>query len=286
MVTLIICIGVLSIFSGALWWRVNSLSYELYVPESPNPKSMPALVVLHGAGGDAFTTQQWLGFDLFAEKHGFVVIYPNSKYDQWDAGVGVFESGNSKYRKVDHAQYLNRIIDKVSEHNPINKSRVMIGGMSDGAAMAIHASCRFPEVFSGVFSVAATIPIYAIKNCSSANSMPALFMHGMQDDVLPWDGKYYKGYKIYLPFQESIGWWLARNKCSQKADERYLQFAGEVEWKRFADCQDDAHVTVFKVNNGGHSWPQRVHPKARTSGTVNQDIDATKIIVEWAMALN
>jgi poly(3-hydroxybutyrate) depolymerase len=60
----------------------------LYVPANIANNPAPLLVVLHGGGGDARTTQQWLGFDKLADEYGFIVIYPHSPDGQWDARAG------------------------------------------------------------------------------------------------------------------------------------------------------------------------------------------------------
>ena len=64
------CITLLTIFGLMLSWRVNWLAYQAYVPADIVKNSAPILVVLHGTGGDARTTQKWLGLDKLADEYG------------------------------------------------------------------------------------------------------------------------------------------------------------------------------------------------------------------------
>jgi polyhydroxybutyrate depolymerase len=229
--------------------------------------------------------QKWLGFDEFADQYGFVVIYPHSPDGQWDAGAGVLELGTSERTRRDDTGYIVKIIEEVAETYSLDREKVFVVGISDGASMAFRLSCKFDGTFAGLASVAATIPVYANKNCATAKPLSALFIHGKQDTVLPWDGIIYRGIRIYLSLKESVDWWLSRNGCdAQDGDRRYQPYVGRIERWQVKHCQNNTEVVVYRVNDGGHSWPMRDHPEGRTTGHVNRDMDATVIVVEWLMA--
>jgi len=278
------CIALLLI-GLALWWRANWLAYQVYAPASSANSQAQLLVVLHGTGGDARTTQKWLGFDEFADEYGFVVIYPHSPDGHWDAGAGVLELGTSERTRRDDTGYIIKIIEEVAETHSLDRGKVFVVGISDGASMAFRLSCKLDGTFAGLASVAATIPVYANKNCATAKPLSALFIHGKQDTVLPWDGILYRGIRIYLSLEESVDWWLSRNGCNpQDGDRGYQPYVGQVERLQVKHCLDNTEVMVYRVNDGGHSWPMRDHPKGLTTGHVNRDMDATAIIAEWLMA--
>jgi len=278
--------ALLMIISLIIWWRADWLAYQVYIPKNLALSPTPLLVALHGTGGDARTTQKWLGFDELADEYGFIVIYPHSPDGQWDAGAGILQRGMDKRTRRDDPGYIVKIIEEVAEARQIDREKVVIAGVSDGASMAIRLSCELDGTFAGMASVAATIPVYAIKNCESAKPVSALLLHGRQDPVLPWDGKSYRGVRIYLSLEESVNWWLSRNACdSQDEDQDYQQYVGQVDRKHFQHCRGNTEVLVYRVNDGGHAWPMRDHPEGRTMGQVNRDIDATSVIVEWMMAL-
>jgi len=276
------CIALLTIFGLALWWRVNWLAYQKYVPADIEEKAVPLLVVLHGTGGDARTTREWLGFDEFAEEFGFITVYPHSPDGQWDAGAGILEHGTGERVSRDDTGYIVEIIEEVAGTHLFDREKVFVVGVSDGAAMAVRLSCELDGTFSGLASVAATIPVYAINNCDSAKPLSALFIHGKADNVIPWKGKSYRGITIYRSLEASVDWWLSRNGCElADGDRRYQHYAGQVDRQQIQNCEDNTEVLVYRVNDGGHAWPMRDHPQGRTQGHVNRDIDATALIVEW-----
>ncbi len=268
-----------------LWWRPHWLAYQVYVPIDSDNSKAPILVVLHGTGGDARSTQKWLGFDDLADEYGFVVVYPHSPDGQWDAGAGVLELGTGERKRRDDTGYILKIIEEVTVSYSLDREKVFLVGISDGASMAFRLSCKLDGGFAGLVSVAATIPVYANKNCTTAKPLSALLIHGKQDTVLPWDGIEYRGVKVYLSLEESVDWLLTRNGCErQDADRAYQYYLGQVDRRQFKQCRDNTEVLVYRVNDGGHSWPMRDHPSGLTTGHINQDIDATTIVVEWLMA--
>jgi len=74
-----------------------------------------------------------------------------------------------------------------------------------------------------------------------------------------------------------------RFKSQHESKRRYQNYADQVDRQHFQHCANDTEVLVFKVNDAGHTSPMRDHPRGRTEGHVNRDIDATAIIVEWMM---
>jgi polyhydroxybutyrate depolymerase len=247
---------------------------------------MPALLLLHGRSGEVPVMRQWLGFDELAQQNGFMVIYPQSHQGAWDFGVGVRERGHVGRRSIDHERYILDIVDEVDAVHPIDRSRLFIAGVSDGASMAVRLSCRKPAVFKGLISVAATIAYYAVDDCHEPAPLSALLIHGVEDTEMPWQGKTYRQYKVFLSLDESVQWWMDRNHCPTRSAEStdYHLFAGQVDQRRIANCADDTEVVVYRVNDGGHTWPSHDHPQKRTRGHVNRDIDATALIARWMTA--
>ena len=143
------CIVLLTIFGLALWWRVNWLPYQMYVPVDIKEKPVPLLVVLHGTGGDARTTREWLGLDEFAAQFGFITLYPHSPDGQWDAGAGILEHGTGERVRRDDTGYIVKIIEEVARTHLLDREKVFVVGVSDGAAMAV----RLLVIWTGPFRV-------------------------------------------------------------------------------------------------------------------------------------
>ena len=281
------CIVAVGLLVFGLLWRQLWLSYEVFIPSTPDRKPLPTLLVLHGRSGQASTMRAWSGFDELAQKHGFIVIYPQSKYDGWNFGVGVRPRWHTARRYVDHSQYIASIIDDVAKSHPIDRSRVVLAGVSDGASMATHMTCQKEISVKAVVTVAATIPFYAIENCENTDALNILMIHGMQDTVMPWQGKLYKEYKVYLSLYESIDWWRERNGCENdgNGESDFEQYRGKVDRLFVDNCKNATQLAAYRVHDGGHTWPGRMHPTDRTNRLVNDDIDATALVSRWIMSL-
>jgi len=176
-----ICSIALSLLVWGLTWRIFWLSYKIFVPPISPMKPVPALIVLHGRSGSGTDMQQWLGFDEFAQEHGLMVVYPNSKYTGWDFGVGIAERGQTGRLFIDHSRYINNIMDRIDRTHPIDWQRVYIIGISDGASMAMRFSCNSDRNIGGLVSVAATIAFYSVTDCGQAQPVPVMLMHGTDD---------------------------------------------------------------------------------------------------------
>src|SRR6185436_9942981 len=67
-------------------------SYLLYVPEGKRPAKWPLVVLMHGGGGSARQAARGYGMNDVAERHRFLVAYPNGSGRRddvlltWNAG--------------------------------------------------------------------------------------------------------------------------------------------------------------------------------------------------------
>jgi predicted esterase len=106
------------------------------------------------------------------EEAGVAVLVPNAYDHTWDAIRGSFG------RDV---QYLNRALEQVFEMLPIDITRIVIGGFSDGASYAISLGLLNGDLFKGVMAFS---PGFFIEG--SWVGKPSVFIsHGKQDPILP-----------------------------------------------------------------------------------------------------
>jgi len=281
-----ICLLAFSVFVWAITWRAFWLDYKLFVPTNLRQNAPPVLIVLHGRSGSSSDMQQWLGFDELAEKHGLLVIYPQSKHTGWDFGVGVRERGHVGRQYIDHSRYITDIMVRVDRDHPFNWKRVYIVGVSDGASMAMRFSCSSNTEIAGLISVAATIAVYSITDCVNTQPIPVMLMHGTDDTVMPWNGKIYKEYPVFLSFEKSIEWWYDRNGCNGQDNGKwqFQQFVGAIDAVDITNCVKGSSISAYRIDGGGHTWPGRDHPRNRTTGHVNRDSDGSRMVIDWIIS--
>ena len=143
----------------------------LHVPPGVDAGStVPLVVALHGAGGDAEAGLGVLGG--LADEHGLVVLAPASRGSTWDAVTG--GSGAD-------AALLDRALTRVFAAVPVDPGRVVVAGFSDGASYALGLGLANGDLFGRVVAFSP-----GFVPGSAREGRPAVFVsHGEADDVLP-----------------------------------------------------------------------------------------------------
>ncbi len=93
----------------------HARDYILYLPDGYDPeKPAPLVLAFHGGGGNSKQALKHYRWNPLADRHGFVVCYPNAANKHWNDGrTGeVFREENSKLDDVGFV--TERIIGKTS----------------------------------------------------------------------------------------------------------------------------------------------------------------------------
>ena len=170
----------------------------LYVPATyRTERPAPLLLLLHGAGGHARQ-----GLDLLrslADEAGVVLLAPASREYTWDLLV--------TRRYGPDVTIVDRALEHVFSRCAVDKTRVAVGGFSDGASYALSIGLTNGDLFMHVlaFSPGFVAPIRRVGS-------PRIFVsHGTRDEVLPID----RCSRLIVPRLERGGY-----------DVRYREFDG------------------------------------------------------------
>ena len=132
--------------------------------------TVPLVVSLHGAGGDAEVGLGVLGG--LADERGLLVLAPASRGSTWDAVTG---SGDQDTALLDRA--LTRVFAAV----PVDPGRIAVAGFSDGASYALGLGLANGDLFGRIVAFSPG----SVAGTARAGR-PAVFVsHGDADDVLP-----------------------------------------------------------------------------------------------------
>ncbi len=85
--------------------------------------------------------------------------------------------------------YINALI-KIEIDKGIPAERIVIAGFSQGGAMALHTSLRYPKKLAGVLALSTYLPLKSklVAEASLTNKNLSIFMaHGIFDDVITFD---------------------------------------------------------------------------------------------------
>jgi phospholipase/carboxylesterase len=153
----------------------------LYIP-TDHAEPLPLLILLHKAGGSA---SEWFAdggsYARYAEKGRFIILAPESPSPSW--GIGPKKWG------YDYLA-INRALEEAFARCAVDRSRLAIGGFSDGASYALSLGLANGDVFSYViaFSPGFIVRAQARGRMGYDNKVrnPLVYIaHGTGDNVLP-----------------------------------------------------------------------------------------------------
>ena len=142
----------------------------LQVPVAARAHPSPLVVLLHGAGSSASAALMLLA-DL-TEPHGLILLVPDSRRSSWDFLRGGFGPD---------VQFIDRALEHVFAHCPIDRTRIALAGFSDGASYALSLGIANGDLFTHLIAFS---PGFAAP--PTQVGQPRVFVtHGTRDAVLP-----------------------------------------------------------------------------------------------------
>ena len=142
----------------------------LRVPDRAFTDSLPLIIMLHGAGGDAAGT---LGLIENAAPEA-ILLLPESRGPTWDIILGAYGPD---------VAFLDAALERVFQQHRVDPRRVALAGFSDGASYALSLAIGNGDLFTHALAFS---PGFAAP--PEPVGRPLIFVsHGTEDDVLPID---------------------------------------------------------------------------------------------------
>jgi len=241
-------------------------TYTLYVPSSYTPGDhFPLLFALHGLTQTGNIMMQFTDFNTYADQYDFIVVYPDGVSNSWNVGF----SGGSTANDVG---FLSALIDTLQVQYGIDLNRVYSTGFSNGGFMSYRLACELTDRIAAIASVAGTMTDAAWGSCQPSRNMPVMHIHGTSDFVVMYNGGFGN-----TSVDEVLGLWRGFSNCPDTAVVTDLpdlvQEGSTVTTYTWAPCDDSVEVILYKVINGGHTWPGSVGTTG--IGITNRDIIAS-----------
>jgi len=241
--------------TGAVRIEVGGVarSYLLHVPKAEGP--LPVVMSLHGFRSDAGQQQTLSGLSRLADAEGFIAVYPQGLDAKWRFA-----------RPGADADFILAVIEDVALRTAVDRDRIYVNGISNGAQMAWRMACDHPQVFAAVGYVAGGYP----KVCN-AGQVPTILFHGTDDRLLPYDGR-----PPFIAVRDFARGAATGAECRLAETGEIVFATRDVTGERWA-CNQAAPVVLYTVQGGGHSWPGSAAMPAQIT---TQDIDASQLM--WA----
>jgi phospholipase/carboxylesterase len=149
--------------------------FSLYVPEAwDGQASMPLVVALHGGSGHGRDfLWSWL---REARGRNVLVLSPTAQDRTWSIMGGA---------DVD-ADRLRETIESVAARYPVDRARVLLTGMSDGATYALLLGLRSGPPFTHLAPACGVLhPLLFAGGLDCAQDFPIYLIHGALDWMFP-----------------------------------------------------------------------------------------------------
>jgi polyhydroxybutyrate depolymerase len=220
----------------------------------------------HGYSEGASIHRQMSALGAYGDEQGFVTVTPQGlgAVARWDTTLGSPD-----------LEFVGALMDTVEADLCIDTNRVYATGLSNGAFLTSAVACQYSDRIAAVAPVAG---VRTIEGCEFARPVPIVAFHGTADGYVDYEGGLGED-ALDLPAPDGSGRtigdsvtseqiedsvdsanrvpeimaaWAERNGCgAQQADRPVTDDVTELRW----DCPPDATTQLYRVTDGGHTWP-------------------------------
>jgi polyhydroxybutyrate depolymerase len=261
-------------------------TYLVHVPAKHDPKApAPVVLVFHGGGSNAEQMVRFCGLNETADKHGFIVVYPN--------GTGrlekvlTFNGGNccafAMRQGVDDVAFTGALLDDLATVANVDPKRVYATGMSNGAIMAYRAASELSDRIAAIAPVGGPM---GTETCSPTRPVSVIHFHGLDDEFAPFAGGKGKGVSgtDFFSVEHCIQAWVKANGCKDEPTVEELPDKAndgtKVTHKTYGGGKDGAEVVLVAIEGAGHTWPGR-EPLLKFLGKSTKNISANEMMWEF-----
>jgi polyhydroxybutyrate depolymerase len=250
--------------------------FTIYLPtsyEQQPGKHFPLVLNFHGGGMTMTEHMFYSRMNATAEKHHFIVVYPQGVKQDWNVG---FET--SYQNGTDDVGFVNALLEYLFKEYRVKKEMVYASGLSRGGFLCHRLAAELPHRFAAIASVGGLLPDSVAFFHKEAKQMSVLQIHGDRDQVVSYAGKggaYQSALATYDYWKKINGLQLALEKS--KVIDRQSKDSTAIVIKEASG--NGFRVSLVTVKGGGHTWPGSDPFNIGFSlGRTTKEIDANEII--------
>lgn len=254
-----------------------SRAYRVHWPRVV-PIGAPLVLQLHGGGGNGVGLDRLTRFHRLADREGFVVVSPSGLGRRWNDG----RAGTGPGGAVDDTGFLVDLVDLAARWLPIDRHRVYVAGISNGAMMAARLAHEAPERFAAFGQVAGTAPEDAPAWWRPALPVPVIQIHGTADPIVPYAGGAVRLRRPAAARGRVLGvdaWASLVTTHNRAGLPQVFRIEPDVTVRRWPGGTPQGDVEFYRVDGGGHTWPGGAqYLPVALIGPTSHTFDATEAI--------
>jgi polyhydroxybutyrate depolymerase len=253
--------------------------YIVYTPAtyaSQPERRFPVVFNFHGGGMSMAEQMLYTQMNRAAERHQFIVVYPQGIKQDWNVGFGMPYLEGS-----DDIGFIDALLARLKQDFRVDGQRVYATGLSRGGFFTLRIAANLPHLFAAVASVGAPMPEPVIQHHAKPGKVGMLLMHGTADQVVAYGGK--PG--AYLSAEDTYRYWLKQNgiEGAPAAARRVDGDAGDgTEASHLEQGNGGQSVALVTIKDGGHTWAGAdAFNIGLPIGKTSRDIDANEVIWQF-----
>lgn len=253
--------------------------YIVYTPaayQRQPQQAFPVVFNFHGGGMSMAEHMLYTQMNKTAERHRFIVVYPQGIKQDWNVGFGMdYLAG------TDDVGFTQAMLAKLKQTHRIDDKRVYATGLSRGGFFALRLAAELPQQFAAVASVGAPMPVHVITHHAVPSPVGMLLIQGTADQVVLYGGK--DG--GYLSAEDTFAYWRKQNRLEGAAPPARLLASvpgDDTQVTHVEQGNGAQQVALITVKDGGHTWPGAdAFNIGLPIGKTTRAIDANEVMWEF-----
>ncbi|MGK5061462.1 extracellular catalytic domain type 1 short-chain-length polyhydroxyalkanoate depolymerase [Janthinobacterium sp. LB3P112] len=262
----------------SLQHKEDKRRYIVYTPAayaSAPQQAFPVVFNFHGGGMSMAEHMLYTQMNKTAERHQFIVVYPQGIKQDWNVGFGMdYLAG------TDDVGFTQAMLSKLKQDYRIDDKRVYATGLSRGGFFVLRLAAELPQQFAAVASVGAPMPEPVLQQHKKTDKVGMLLIQGTADKVVLHEGKA----ASYLSAEATFDYWRRHNGIAGATPQPRLLPgpAGDTTQVSWLEQDGGASVALLTVKEGGHTWPGAdAFNIGLPIGKTTRAIDANEVIWEF-----
>jgi polyhydroxybutyrate depolymerase len=239
--------------------------YIIHLPyDFDKLKKAPILFALHGSGGKSEGTQRLYQLDALADEYGYIVIYPQAIYKNWN--IPDIPAYGDIDATADDVHFISELIDSTAILYKGDTDKVFVTGLSRGGKFALYLGWKLNNRIKAIAPVCASIPNEMEKDFRFPKPMPTLIINGTADPLVNYNGGYGRmnvgqyvgsGFDM-MPTEDLVKRLTVLDKCDTLYTTTNMpnnNAGDECTAIKYVYNGTAAPVEFIKIVGGGHTWP-------------------------------
>ena len=248
---------------------------------------LPAIIVLHGAGGSAEQVMRQTKIAGRATAAGFLAVFPDGLGPAEANGEGRTWNtwnccGYARDRKIDDVGFLAALIARLTGEWRADPKRIYLAGFSNGGMLASRFALERPGAAAAIAVVAGTLPCDLE---SPRAGLPVLLIHGDHDNIArvgpteahPADGRFCHDH----PARAQADFWVLGLDLAKPIVRDAAKSAVRIEDYLPAKQGGRGSLRLVIVKGGGHAWPGGTRERYRYCDLPTSGPDASGMVLEF-----